>query len=188
MKSDHVTNHNRYHDERTRFDRGLLLFAHEFTHAWTAHLSYLRDGSRGPLFGKYRQCQWRTDLHIPAAFPWRQDDPGPRSLMGGRYWRDNGDGTFTPLDGYWGGGHSWLDLYATGLAEVNEVPDMFVLRNLQPPRSDLLDLHKQYRDRVVERWSHITGGRPQITTPRPLRPFRSRNRSRHSIYHSEMRL
>ena len=150
MKSDHVTNHNRYHDERTRFDRGLLLFAHEFTHAWTAHLSYLRDGSRGPLFGKYRQCQWRTDLHIPAAFPWRQDDPGPRSLMGGRYWRDNGDGTFTPLDGYWGGGHSWLDLYATGLAEVNEVPDMFVLRNLQPVNGG-------------DRWGPHTGNREIVS-------------------------
>ena len=108
-------------------------------------LSYLRDGSRGPLFGKYRQCQWRTDLHIPAAFPWRQDDPGPRSLMGGRY-----DGTFTPLDGYWGGGHSWLDLYATGLAEVNEVPDMFVLRNLQPVNGG-------------DRWGPHTGNREIVS-------------------------
>ena len=219
MKSDHVTNHNRYHDERTRFDRGLLLFAHEFTHAWTAHLSYLR-GSREPLFGQYCQCHWRTDLHTPAAFPWHHDDPGPRSLMGGRYWRDNGDGTFTPLDGYGGGGHSWLDLYAMGLAEADEVSDMFILRNLQPvneddrwgphtgdqeivsieqvvaaegpreppaaaaqktfnaafvyllepgqtPDADLLRLHAEYRDKVIEHWAHVTGGRSEITTTVP---------------------
>ena len=216
MKSDHLTSHNRYHDERTRFDRGLLLFAHEFTHAWTAHLSYLRDGLREPLFGQYCRCHWRPDLHIPAAFPWHEDDPGPRSLMGGRYWRDNGDGTFTPLDGYWGGGHSWLDLYAMGLAEAHEVADMFILRNLRPvregdpygphtgekeivtieqvvaaegprrpsaehaqkdfnaafvyllepgriPSADLLALHAAYRDKVVEHWFHVTGGRSRIT-------------------------
>lgn len=50
--------------------------------------------------------------------------------MGGTYWHDNGDGTFTPLGGYLGGGHSWLDLYMMGLAAAHEVPDMFILRNL----------------------------------------------------------
>lgn len=222
MKSDHVVNHNRYHDERTRFDRGLLLFAHEFTHAWTAHASYERDGKREPLFGNYCQCHWREDLDLPAAFPWHEEETGPRSLMGGMYWHDNGDGTFTPRDGYWGGGHSWLDLYLMGLADASEVPDMFILRNLKAiteghgeggywggvftgdkeivsidqvlaaegprepsaaesqkvfnagfvyllepgktPTADLLDLHAEYRDEVVEHWSHITGGRSQITT------------------------
>ena len=132
MKSDHVVSHDRRRDRS--FDRGLLLFAHEFTHAWTAHVSYLRGGSREPLFGRYCRCHWRTDLHQPAAFPWHEEDPGPRSLMGGRYWRDNRDGTFTPLDGYWGGGHSWLDLYAMGLAGADEVPEMFILRNRRPVR------------------------------------------------------
>ena len=115
------------------YDRGLLLFAHEFTHAWTSHgWFYLRDGERERLFGDYEPAHWRWDLHLPAAFPWRSDEPGPRSLMGGRYWGENGDGTFTLLDGYWGGGHSWLDLYAAGLADASEVPEMFILRNLQP--------------------------------------------------------
>ena len=226
MKSDHVVNYSRYHDEGTRFDRGLLLFAHELTHAWTAHLSYLRDGSREPLFGVYCQCHWREDLHIPAAFPWHADEPGPHSLMGGRYWRDNGDGTFTPLDGYFGGGHSWLDLYAMGLAEAHEVPDTFILRNLRPvngrdpwgphtgdreivsieqvvaaegaripsardarkdfnaafvyllepgqtPDPDMLRLHAEYRDKVIEHWSHVTGGRSRMTTTVPGVPNRS---------------
>ena len=222
MKSDHVINRNRYHDERARFDRGLLLFAHEFMHAWTAHASYKRNGQREPLPGNYCRCHWRPDLHIPAAFPWHEEEAGPRSLMGGRYWRENGDGTFTPIDGYHGGGHSWLDLYMMGVADASEVPDMFILRNLQAltegngedgywggvftgdkesisieqiiaaegprkpsvtrsqkvfnagfvyllepgktPTADLLDLHAEYRDKVVEHWSHITGGRSHITT------------------------
>ena len=204
------------------YDRGLLLFAHEFTHAWTAHgWFYLRRGGPERLFDDVEAAHWRWDLHLPAAFPWRSDEPGPRSLMGGRYWRENGDGTFTLLDGYWGGGHSWLDLYAAGLADASEVPDMFILRNLQPvndgdrwggrytgekevvtieqiiaahgprvpsaadaqkdfnagfvyllepgrsPDPDLLRLHAEYRDKVVEHWSHVTGGRSRMTTVVP---------------------
>ena len=222
MKSYWVVSHNRYYDERTRFDQGLVLFAHEFTHVWTAYLSYNRNGEREPLFGNYCRCHWRPDLHAPAAFPWYEEETGPRSLMDGRYWHDNGDGTFTPRDGRLGGGHSWLDLYAMGLADASEVPDMFILRNLKAltqgngedgyrggvftgdkeivsieqviaaeglrkpsaaesqkvfnagfvyllepgktPTGDLLDLHAEYRDKVVEHWSHITGGRSHITT------------------------
>ena len=146
--------------------------------------------------------------------------------MGGRYWRDNGDGTFTPLDGYWGGGHSWLDMYAMGLAEASEVPEMFILRNLQPvnggdrrgphtgdkeivsidqivaaegpripsaehvqkdfnaafvyllepertPDADMLRLHAEYRDKVIEHWLHVTGGRSRMTTTVPGVPNRS---------------
>ena len=184
---------------------------------WTAYASYDRNGTREPLFGKDCRCHWRTDLHLPAAFPWHADEAGPVSLMGGRYWRDNGDGTFTPIDGYYGGGHSWLDLYLAGLADASEVPDMFILRDLQPvnagdpygphtgkreivsieqvvaaegprrpsaeraqadfnaafvylltpgqaPDPDMLGLHADYRDKVIEYWSHVTGGRSRITT------------------------
>ena len=147
--------------------------------------------------------------------------------MGGRYWRDNGDGTFTPLDGYWGGGHSWLDLYLVGLADASEVPDTFILRNLEPVRAgdqfgphtgeqewvsieqviaaegprkppseqarsvfnaafvyllepggapdpDMLRLHAEYRDKVLEHWFHITGGRSRMTTAVPDSPAVSR--------------
>ena len=134
MESNAVWNdaRARYHNERTGFDRGLVLFAHEFTHVWTAHASFINsNGEHEPLYGNYCQCHWRWDLHQPAAFPWHAEETGPRSLMGGTYWHDNGDGTFTPLDGYWGGGHSWLDLYMMGLADVHEVPDTFILRNLR---------------------------------------------------------
>lgn len=220
-------------DERTRFDRGLRLLAHEFSHSWTAHLTYLRDGVAEPLFGSDCQCHWREDLHLPAAFPWHPEGRGPRSHMGGGYWRENGDGTFTrrdhaywhenadgtftPRSGYQNGGHSWLDLYAMGLADASEVPDMFIVQNLQPVNAsapkgphtgdkeivsiaqivaaegtripsagdaqkdfnaafvyllepgqgadaEMLRLHADYRDKVVEYWSHVTGGRSRITT------------------------
>ena len=194
--------------ERTGFERGLLLFAHEFTHHWTAWASYGRSGEVEALTGDPCQCHWRWDLHLPAAFPWDEDEVGARSLMGGRYWRDNGNGTFTPLNGYWGGGHSWLDLYMMGLARADEVPDMFIVRPdtgdkeivsieqvvavegsripsaeeaqkdfnaafvylLAPGQTadpEMLRLHAEYRDKVIEHWSHVTGGRSRMTTTVP---------------------
>ena len=101
--------------EGRRFDPGLVLFAHEFIHTWTAKMSYLRDGRRNPLFGDYCQCHWLEELHVPAVFPWHADHRGPKSTMGGSYWRENANGTFTPHHGYYEGGPSWLDLYAMGL-------------------------------------------------------------------------
>lgn len=133
MESNHVFDASPGRRENERFDRGLLLFAHEFTHFWTAHASFInRNGEREPLYGNYCQCHWRWDIQLPAAFPWHAEHPGHGSLMGdGRHWRDNADGTFTPVYRYHSGGHSWLDLYLMGLADAHEVPDMFILRNLR---------------------------------------------------------
>ena len=200
------------------FDGDLAVFAHEFTHAWTAFLSYAGNGKREGLFGSGCMCHWRRDLHLPAAFPWREGTSS--SLMGGTFWHDNGDGTWTPLNDFHGSGHSWLDLYAMGLADAREVPDMFILRNLEPVRAndpwgphtgakeivtveqviaaegsrrpsaaasrkdfnagfvyllepgktpdpDMLRLHAEYRDKVIEHWSHVTGGRSRMTTSVP---------------------
>ena len=202
-------------EDRTGFESGLLLFLHEFGHTWTAGASYDRSGEREPLYGIGNH--WRDELHLPAAFPWDSSDPGAHSMMGGRFWRDNGNGTFTPLNGYWSGGPSWLDLYMMGLAKASEVPDTFILRNLRPasgddpwgphqgekevvtieqvmtaegrrrppparaqknfnagfvyllapgrtPSHDLLRLHAEYRDKVIEHWNHVTGGRSRMTT------------------------
>ncbi len=218
------------------FNADLTLFAHEFIHSWTSYLSYVRnDGTRRRLFGDSFadscRCHWRGTLHAPAAFPWGGEEA--RSIMTGGeqggFWRDNRDGTFTAVTDFAGAsGLSWLDLYAMGLAEASEVPDVFALRNLEPvagndrPRAsgqyrgtfhaykeiisidqivaamgrrkppatrsqkefnagfvyllapgqkaatpELLKLHKEYIDRVVEYWSHVTGGRSQITATVP---------------------
>ena len=117
--------------EGRRFDFGSMFFAHEFTHMWTAYASMVKAGrQRESLYGNYCRCHWRFDLHAPAAFPYSADEA--RSVMGGRFWRENGDGTFTPLNNYYAGGHSWLDLYMMGLASASEVPDMFILRDARP--------------------------------------------------------
>ena len=116
---------------RTGFEFGLVLFAHELAHHWTAWASFAKDGQNESLAGDPCRCHWRRDLHLPAAFPWSTSETGARSIMGGRHWQENDDGTFTPLDGYWGGGFSWLDLYAIGIVDANEVPDMFILRDAQ---------------------------------------------------------
>ena len=104
---------------------GFWHFAHEFTHTWVARASYLKNGEHEPLWTQ--GSHWLPGLHTPAAFA-KTD-----SIMGGRHWRENPDGTFTPLltEGRAGEGLSWLDLYLAGLATEDEVPDTFVLRNLR---------------------------------------------------------
>ena len=117
-------------NEARGFSTNLALFAHEFIHAWTAHVSFEgRHGQIEPLFGDACNCHWREDLHIPAAFPWMGSEQA--SIMGGHYWRENADGTFIPVDRYESSGPSWLDLYLMGLATAEEVPDIFILRNLE---------------------------------------------------------
>ena len=51
--------------------------------------------------------------------------------MGGKFWVNHGNGRFSGHGNNSQGGFSWLDLYAMGLADAEEVPDMFILRNLQ---------------------------------------------------------
>lgn len=41
---------------------------------------------------------------------------------------------------------------------------VYLLEPGKTPTVDLLDRHAEYRDEVVEHWSHITGGRSRITT------------------------
>lgn len=59
--------------------------------------------------------------------------------MGGGVWQDNFDGTFTQLDDNYyvpATGWSYLDLYLMGLIAPSEVPDFFILRNLEPAGRD----------------------------------------------------
>ena len=105
---------------------GTWHLAHEFTHTWTASASYLRDGEIEPLWGG-GGAHWLPGLHTPAAFV------RTGSIMGGDFWQENADGTFTRVVSETKSeeGLSWLDLYLSGLATADEVPDTFLLRNLQ---------------------------------------------------------
>ena len=208
---------------RTSYSWGLTTFAHEIAHTWAANASYLADGERRAMTdrGVGAGVHWVLGLHASAPFPWLGEHNG--SVMGGAHWRENGDGTYTPTVGWWtkGGGFSWLDLYLMGLATPDEVPDMFMLHDLeqvgdrhdgpytaqkeivtieqviaatgtrnpppeqartafnvgfvyfllpgQEPDPELLREHARYRDRAVEHWRHITGGRGRLTTRIPGR-------------------
>lgn len=41
---------------------------------------------------------------------------------------------------------------------------VYLLETGQTPDPDVLRLHRDCRDKVIEYWSHITGGRSRITT------------------------
>ena len=112
------------------FDAGLYLFAHEFAHSWLAYFEYDHAGQREPLYDTgFCQCHWAWNLHAPAAFRWHAEKTTLSSIMGGDYWIDYGNGTFKSAG--LGDGFSWLDLYAMGLADADEVPDMFILNNVK---------------------------------------------------------
>ena len=205
---------------QTPYDPGLTTFAHEMGHTWLAAARYMKDGERR-LMTAGEGSHWAPELHAPAPFPWRGTENG--SVMGGNFWRENRDGTFTPTNGWSskGGGFSWLDLYLMGLATADEVPDMFILRNLQEtgrgwrgpytaekeivtmeqivaaigprnppperapkvfnigfvyfllpgqePDPELLRELVRYRDRALEHWRHVTGGRGQLSNEIPGR-------------------
>ena len=143
IKSTNVFNASPFHEDNDGFDRGLYLFAHEFGHHWLAYFSYDKSGQRKPLMYPFSEggcsCHWRMELHTPAPFPWSEHEIGPSSIMGGKFWVDHGNGRFSGHGNRSRGGFSWLDLYAMGLADAEEVPDMFILRNLQrnnDPSSD----------------------------------------------------
>ena len=44
---------------------------------------------------------------------------------------------------------------------------VYLLNPKRTPTPELLELHKDYIDRVVEYWSHVTGGRSRVTTRVP---------------------
>ena len=132
MKAETVMYEPYVEDEfRTPYDIGLTFFAHEIGHTWLATAYVMKNGERDWLTREPNGAHWALELHAPAPFPWRGTEDG--SVMGGAYWRENPDGTFTATDGWVtkGGGFSWLDLYLMGLATPDEVPDMFILRNLR---------------------------------------------------------
>ena len=111
--------------------------AHELVHRWAAHLRF-----RDPVSGRIEdliddgcRCHWSRWLHAPVRHPvWRGYADHrylEKSVMGGRIWQDNGDGTFTwqttgfPL----AEGLSDLDLYVMGMIPPEEVRPTFLLRD-----------------------------------------------------------
>ena len=110
------------------YDYAMSQIGHEMGHRWSAFVSAKINGESIPL----GPTHWATGLQAPAPFPYQR--PTEASAMGGGVWQDNFDGTFTQLDDDYyvpATGYSYLDLYLMGLLAPSEVPDFFLLRNLQ---------------------------------------------------------
>ena len=120
------------------FGPGIRWVAHEAVHRWGIELRF-----RNPRSGQVedladRSGHWSKFLHAPAVHPvWPGYSGAPyseSSVMGSyRVWLDNGNGTFTwKEDGYpLPTGLSALDLYVMGMIPPSEVPDTFVLTDVQ---------------------------------------------------------
>ncbi|HEY1730918.1 MAG TPA: hypothetical protein VGG15_04175 [Terriglobales bacterium] len=115
------------------YDYAMSQIGHEMGHRWSAFVSAKVNGETFPL----GPTHWATGLQAPVPFPYQR--PTEASAMGGGVWQDNFDGTFTQLDDDYyvpATGYSYLDLYLMGLIAPSEVPDFFILRNLQPQGRD----------------------------------------------------
>lgn len=115
------------------YDYAMSQIGHEMGHRWSAFVSAKVDGKLIEL----GPTHWDMGLQAPAAFPYQR--PAEASAMGGGVWQDNFDGTYTQLDDNYyvpATGYSYLDLYLMGLIAPSEVPDFFILRNLQPQGRD----------------------------------------------------
>lgn len=109
------------------YDYGISQIAHEMGHRWSAFVSAKIGDETIPL----GPTHWARGLQAPVAFPYQR--PTEASAMGGGVWQDNLDGTFTQLDDDYyvpATGWSYLDLYLMGMIAPSEVPDFFILRNL----------------------------------------------------------
>jgi hypothetical protein len=115
------------------YNYAMSQIGHEMGHRWAAFVSAKVGNEKidlGPV-------HWDMGLQAPVAFPYQR--PTEASSMGGSVWQDNQDGTFTQLDDNYyvpATGHSYLDLYLMGLISPTEVPDFFILRDLQPAGLD----------------------------------------------------
>jgi hypothetical protein len=115
------------------YNYAMSQIGHEMGHRWSAFVSAKINGELIPL----GPTHWARGLQAPAAFPYQR--PTEASAMGGGYWQDNFDGTFTQLDDDYyvpATGYSYLDLYLMGMIAPTEVPAFFLLKNLVPAGKD----------------------------------------------------
>ena len=115
------------------YDYAITQIGHEMGHRWSAFVS-AKVGNDTIVLGP---THWDRGLQAPVPFPYQR--PTEASAMGGGVWQDNFDGTFTQLDDNYyvpATGWSYLDLYLMGLVAPSEVPDFFILRNLERAGED----------------------------------------------------
>lgn len=107
--------------------RQMLL--HEFGHRWLYFFDIMENGARSkvlaPLAGHPAQY-----VHTPAAF--RLAGASDSSAMGGGFFTDNRNGTFTSARTRDNFGYSWHELYLMGLAAPEEVTPWFYIADSVP--------------------------------------------------------
>jgi hypothetical protein len=107
--------------------RQMLL--HELGHRWLYFFDIMENGARSkvlaPLAGHPAQY-----VHTPAAF--RLAGATDSSAMGGAFFTDNRNGTFTSARTRDNFGYSWHELYLMGLAAPEEVTPWFYIADSVP--------------------------------------------------------
>lgn len=132
------------------YNFAMSLLGHEFGHNWIANASAVVDGEMLKLTDDWCNCHWAEGLHAPVPHPWKEARQA--SAMGGGYWVDNNDGTFTQIaDAYFvpASGFSYLDLYLMGMLDPEDVPDFFIIKDLRELRTDD-DGHKVFSGERVD--------------------------------------
>ena len=115
------------------YNYAMSQLGHEMGHRWAAFVSAKVNGEEialGPV-------HWARGLQAVVKFPYQR--PVEASAMGGGVWQENPDGTYTQLDDDYyvpATGYSYLDLYLMGLISAVDVPDFFILKNLQSTGKD----------------------------------------------------
>ncbi|HUO85728.1 MAG TPA: hypothetical protein VM534_11495, partial [Thermoanaerobaculia bacterium] len=106
------------------------VLSHELGHRWLYFIDIDNPGGSADVLrgGGAHPAQY---VHTPAAFDVYSDRDS--STMGGAWFEDNGDGTFTAPDpvGYYG--YSWHELYLMGLAAPGEVEPWYWIQDSDPP-------------------------------------------------------
>jgi hypothetical protein len=128
----------------TNYDRAIAQIGHELGHRWTTRTQAIVNGDTIDIRGEHVPWamsgagHWPGSLHTPSPFPYG-NGPYEASVMGGTYYQDNKDGTFTVLDAGSmspASGFSYFELYLIGVLAPEQVPPFFLLRNQQPAGQD----------------------------------------------------
>ncbi|MCH7803696.1 MAG: hypothetical protein IH937_06400 [Acidobacteria bacterium] len=111
------------------YDRQVSLLSHELGHRWLSPMRAMVGGQTRTVADT--DGHWLFELHAPAAFSVAAEVEN--SPMGGSFWQDNGDGTFTLFAQPFlqAGGYSYLDLYLMGLLAQEDVPVFFLVEDPQ---------------------------------------------------------
>lgn len=114
-------------------DDATHVLSHELGHRWLYFIDIDSPGAPAnilqPAGGHPAQY-----VHMPAAFDVYTDHDS--STMGGAFFTDHGDGTFTAPDPVANFGYTWHELYLMGLARPEEVDDWYWIGNSDPSLGD----------------------------------------------------